>query len=92
MDNKDLDKIDVYDTAHDYYNELKKGNIIQSFTLPNDHIKLVHLNGLSKKYYNKTGREAHAYPAGRDDLIGYVLDEFKDELKQKNIPYIIEVK
>lgn len=37
MDNKDLYKIDVYDTAHDYYsrmtdrkgdNELKKGNII----------------------------------------------------------------
>ena len=53
MDSSNLDKIDVYDTAHDYYSRMQGDNELKkAFTLPNDHIKLVHLNGLSKKYYS----------------------------------------
>ena len=49
---EDLNKIDVFDTAHYYYKLLKDGANKDDITLPDpSNFKFIHLNGLDKKSF-----------------------------------------
>lgn len=72
--NDDMDKITCFDSAHYFFRNNKLPDKIS------DNWKAVHLNGLDKTAYEK-GIEKHAYPNGKHDMIGYILDDWREYLE-----------